>query len=315
MRQINDGVMGIPPQSIPASGAHLSNAVYVTSSTPVPNQVVGDLHQVSQQSGVSFRYLLAQAVTESGGATDAHNRISSATGLFQFTRGTWLQVLKEHGAEHGLSEIASHIQPNGKGGYAIDDPTINKQAMSLRNDPHLSTQMAAHLAKDNKVIIEKSLGRPASDADLYIAHFLGASGAVKLLKANAHNPNQSAAALFPAAARHNHGIFFTEGHKPRSVGAVYNGIVKVIENRAGNYATLVNKGQATGAEASSAVDLSHATVAYTPVSRVPTAVETPEDNLELSTQPSAMSQLGDAVKHTQAYQVASQLVKQFIASP
>lgn len=103
MRQINDGVMGIPPQSIPASGAHLSNAVYVTSSTPVPNQVVGDLHQVSQQSGVSFRYLLAQAVTESGGATDAHNRISSATGLFQFTRGTWLQVLKEHGAEHGLS--------------------------------------------------------------------------------------------------------------------------------------------------------------------------------------------------------------------
>jgi len=317
MRQIDDGVMGLPPKSITSTPTRIASAA-PTAVAAVPNQVVGGLHRVSEQSGVSFRYLLAQAVSESGGESTARNRMSSASGLFQFTRGTWLHMLKDYGAEHGLAALSSQIKTDGKGGHVVDDPALMKQAMALRNDPDLSTQMAAHLAKENGGILEKALGRPATDTDLYIAHFLGAAGATKILKAYTHNPNQPAAALFPTAASHNRSIFFTPDHKARSVGAVYDHIVRVLDSRARDYLAMINDhgmSQGAGRATPTGVDLSHSKIAYYPVSRIATRVETPEDSMEMAPQPTPLAQISDAVKHTQAYVLASRLVHSLIAEP
>ena len=89
--------------------------------------------------------------------------------------------------------------------------------LALRLDPAVSSDMAAALARDNSAALRASLGRAPDDAELYLAHFLGASGAGKLLGSD---PAQSAAAILPQAAAANRGVFYTPGGAPRSAGDV-----------------------------------------------------------------------------------------------
>ena len=62
-----------------------------------------------------FAYLLRTSGIESGFDPNAKAKSSSATGLFQFTEQTWLQMIKAHGTEHGLGNYASHVQIDGNG--------------------------------------------------------------------------------------------------------------------------------------------------------------------------------------------------------
>ena len=69
-------------------------------------------------------------------------------------------------------------------------------------------------------------GVPVSDANRYMAHFLGAGGAVRLVKAMDAAPNAPAAALFPAAASANPAIFYKSSsggsRTARSLAEVYD---------------------------------------------------------------------------------------------
>src|SRR5262249_60374856 len=69
------------------------------------------------------------------------------------------------------------------------------------------------------------LGRVPSEGDLYVAHFMGASGAARLISLAASNPSASAASYFPNAARANPSIFYDRGGNPRSVAGVYAALV------------------------------------------------------------------------------------------
>jgi hypothetical protein len=82
--------------------------------------------------------------------------------------------------------------------------------------------MAAEHAADNKTSIEGSLGRTATGTDLYMAHFLGLGGARSFLRNMEANPGKIGAALFPAAARANHNIFYGAGGQPRTLGEIYD---------------------------------------------------------------------------------------------
>lgn len=163
----------------------------------------------AEATGVDFDFLLAQAKLESGLDPSARAGTSSATGLYQFVGGTWLDTLKKHGAEHGLGWAAN----------AASDPALRAQAMALRTDPQASALMAAELAADNKAALTATLGREPDSAELYLAHFLGAEGASRFLGALANDPAQSAAAILPAAAAANRGIFYAGG-SARSLGEV-----------------------------------------------------------------------------------------------
>ena len=165
--------------------------------------------RAAQRTGVDFDYLLAQAKLESGLDPSARARTSSAAGLYQFTRGTWMETLRKHGAEHGLAWAQD----------AAGDPARSAQVLTLRHDPQVAALMAAELAGDNSAALEGALGRRPDSAELYLAHFLGIGGATRLLSAAAGDPGQPAAALLPDAARANRAIFF-EGGAPRSVEGV-----------------------------------------------------------------------------------------------
>lgn len=171
----------------------------------------------SSATGIDFDYLMGQAKVESGLNAAARAGTSSASGLYQFIESSWLAVVKKHGAEHGLGWAADAIGP----GNRVADAGTRQAILALRNDPAAASMMAAEHASDNKDAIEGTLGRLATGTDLYMAHFLGLGGATKFLSAMKSNPDASAAALFPAAARANRGVFYDGNGNARSVGEVY----------------------------------------------------------------------------------------------
>jgi hypothetical protein len=175
----------------------------------------------SRKTGIDFNYLLGQAQVESGMRADARAGTSSATGLYQFIEQSWLGVVKDHGAEHGLGWAADSIRQTASGRYVVSDPGLRQSILQLRSDPQTAALMAAEHASDNKAALEGTLGRSATGTDLYMAHFLGLGGASRFLSAMAADPDRSGAAMFPAAARANRSVFFAGNGQPRSLSDIY----------------------------------------------------------------------------------------------
>ena len=180
------------------------------------------IYNASSATGVDFAYLMNQARVESGFDPGAQAKTSSATGLYQFIEQSWLGVVAKHGDAHGLGWAASAISRGSDGRYRVSDPGKRQAILDLRRDPQAASSMAAEFASDNKAYLEARTGREAEPVDLYLAHFLGAAGAAKFLKARDANPETSAADLFPAAARSNRNVFFERDGTPRSLDAVRN---------------------------------------------------------------------------------------------
>ncbi len=176
----------------------------------------------SRKTGIDFNYLLGQAQVESGMRADARAGTSSATGLYQFIEQSWLGVIKQHGAEHGLGWAADGIRQTSSGRYVVSDPAMRRAILDLRGDPGTAAIMAAEHAADNKAALEDRLGRPATGTDLYMAHFLGLGGANRFLGAMQENPGRSGASMFPAAARANRSVFYAADGSPRSLADIYS---------------------------------------------------------------------------------------------
>jgi hypothetical protein len=172
----------------------------------------------STRTGIDFNYLLGQAQVESGLNASARAGTSSATGLYQFIEQSWLGVVKDHGAEHGMGWAADSIKQTASGRYVVSDPGVRQAILKLRSDPTAASLMAAEHASDNKDALAAKLDRDVTGTDLYMAHFLGLGGAKKFLSAMDGNPDRSAASLFPAAARANRNVFFERDGSARSLG-------------------------------------------------------------------------------------------------
>ena len=67
--------------------------------------------------------------------------------------------------------------------------------------------MAGELAGENGKILAKKLGREATSAELYTAHFMGPSDAARLITAARNNTPGVAADMFPRAALANANVF------------------------------------------------------------------------------------------------------------
>lgn len=189
----------------------------------VGSTVTGAIRQASQATGTSFGYLLATAQVESGLNPQAGAPTSSARGLFQFVEQTWLGTMKQTGAALGYGHYAAAISQTGSGRYVVQDPAMRQEILKLRNDPTANAVMAGAFTKANAVYLTQKLGRPPSEGELYIAHFLGAGGAARLIGLAASHPDANAAALFPNAAHANPSIFFDkQTGAARSLAAVRN---------------------------------------------------------------------------------------------
>jgi hypothetical protein len=190
----------------------------------LPPDVLQSIRSASTATGVDFKFLVAQASLESGFQSDVKAKRSTAAGLFQFTSQTWLNMVRDHGAKYGQADLAGQIETQANGKLGVTDKMVEKQILDLRKDVALSAQMAAELTKSNSAELQRALGRKPSAADLHLSMLLGATGAVRFLKAHQSDAKTSAADLVPAAARQNPTIFYDSGHTPKTVAAVYQRI-------------------------------------------------------------------------------------------
>jgi hypothetical protein len=204
----------------------------------IDRNVLNGVRQASKATGVDFAYLMAQAAQESGFQANAAAPSSSAKGLYQFIDGTWLQMMRDHGAQYGQGALASQIQTGASGVAYVSDPALRQRILNLRNDPTLSAALGAEYARGNKEQIEATLGRPATATDLYMAHFLGGSGATQFLAAIQQNGNSPAADLLPKAAAANPSVFYDADGKARTVSEIYSDFQNRIESKAASFAGL-----------------------------------------------------------------------------
>jgi Transglycosylase SLT domain len=170
--------------------------------------VTSAIRQASQATGASFNYLLATAQVESGLNPQAGAATSSARGLFQFIQQTWLATMKQAGAALGYGRYAAAISKTASGDYEVRDSGLRSEILKLRNDPTANAVMAGAFTKANATVLSERLGRAPSEGELYIAHFLGAGGAARLLTLAATNPQAEAAHFFSTAALANSSIFY-----------------------------------------------------------------------------------------------------------
>jgi hypothetical protein len=203
-------------------------AIDTTSATaaagvdPARARIAGSIKQAASTTGASFEYLLATAKMESNFNPKAAATTSSARGLFQFIDQTWLGTVKEAGAHLGYGKYADAITKNPSGSYSVSDPEARAAIMKLRDDPEAASSMAAVLTQSNGFKLTGKIGRRPTDAELYMAHFMGVGGAGKLIQGAEDNPNASAARMFPNAAAANQSIFYDRSGQARSVSQVYS---------------------------------------------------------------------------------------------
>lgn len=193
-------------------------------SISVPQSLAYVLTAAGDRNGVDFDYLLQTAIRESSLDPEAKAQTSSATGLFQFLEGTWLQVMKEEGPRLGYEQYAQQIERDGDGDYVIRDPATKAQILKLREDPQIAADLAAAFTKSNGDYLHARFGRMPSAGELYIAHFLGAQGAERMFTAGLADPDQIAADLFPKQASANRAIFYSNG-QARTIREVYRVLV------------------------------------------------------------------------------------------
>lgn len=192
-----EGLNVVPPTLLlggAGNAAHQAAGGGGTVKTPpIPDFIT----RAAEATGVDPNYLTKVMMAESGGKADAKASTSSASGLFQFTDGTWAGLVKQYGAQYGLT-------PDGRG-------DANQQAIA-----------AALFTRDNRDFLTKTLGREPSDGDLYMAAFLGQGGARQFLAGMGQDPNAPAMRYAsPEAVKANKSIFFN-GTQPRTAQEVYD---------------------------------------------------------------------------------------------
>ncbi len=192
----------------------------------IDHGIVAAIRLSSIRTGVDFSYLMKLAAAESNFKPNSKSATSSATGIYQFTRDTWLNTLKTHGAKYGLiGDYAANID-HYETVYGYQRPIVRDEAMyqhllELRKNPRVSAIMAAEMVRDSERLLAHSFGRKPTQTDLYLTHFLGNNDAITFLQSLEQNPDVHALEIFPEAASSNQSIFHARSSEPRTVNEVY----------------------------------------------------------------------------------------------
>ena len=170
--------------SFDARRERLSDQRTTTVITPMSYESVTSVPQTNAPRSRMDSYLDAIADVESSGDPFARAQTSSAKGLFQFTKGTWDNLVGRYGEKFGIT------------------------VQDIWN-PAAQRVMAQILTMENGNQLMRQTGKEPTERDLYLAHFLGPARAATVIN---HQGSQLLAAnLFPDAAKANRGIFYKDG--------------------------------------------------------------------------------------------------------
>jgi hypothetical protein len=148
-------------------------------------------------------YFTVAKVSESAGDPSAQSKTSSAGGLYGFTKGTWENVAEKY--------PNLDLKPENRVG--ADKESVAKQEAAMR----------ALTAENTSALLRADI--PPTDRNLYMAHFLGDSGAVKFLNAMKENPNAPATNFVSKeAAEANPSVFYDSAGMPKTALGVYNSL-------------------------------------------------------------------------------------------
>lgn len=224
---------------LPDSGEHVNDAALAAlisnyanlarsdaSRFGVDHGIVAAIRLSSIRTGVDFSYLMKLAAAESNFKPNSKSATSSATGIYQFTRDTWLNTLKIYGDKYGvIGDYAEHIDHYetiyGYQRPRVRDKAMYKHLLELRKNPRVSAIMAAEMVRDSEQLLAYSFDRKPTQTDLYLTHFLGNDAAITFLRSLEQNPDVHAVKLFPEAANSNHTIFHERSSDPRTIDEVY----------------------------------------------------------------------------------------------
>ncbi|ACA18794.1 conserved hypothetical protein [Methylobacterium sp. 4-46] len=180
------------------------NEVLAFGPMRVRRHIVQTIVKAAYRVGMDPVLLMAIADKESSFATEVQARTSSATGLYQFIERTWLQVMREFGAQHGLAREASLIAEDN----TVADAAEKARILDMRRDPALSALLAGEMLKRDSTRIAARIGRSLSVGETYLAHFLGPDDAERFMAKVVEEPKAEAAALLPKPAKANKPIFY-----------------------------------------------------------------------------------------------------------
>ena len=204
--------------------------------SPPPVTVITAVLDAGHSTGIDPALLLTIASTESRFRADAKNKTSSAAGLLQFTKQTWLENMKKFGGKHGLSRFADQIRRSSVGHLVVHAPARDR-IWALRNDPHIATLLAADRLDYQK---GQSKDRQPQVVDLYVIHALGVTGANRFIEAVTNRPSEPCKAVVGDVAWKSSGLFRDLPHgAATSLGAAYNVISVRFEQRRSYYANLL----------------------------------------------------------------------------
>jgi hypothetical protein len=204
--------------------------------SPPPVTVVTAVLDAGHSTGIDPALLLTIASTESRFRADAKNKASSAAGLLQFTKQTWLENMKTFGGKHGLSRLADQIHRSSVGHLVVDAPAGDR-IWALRNDPRIATLLAADRLDYQQ---EQSKDRHPQIVDLYLIHALGVTGASRFIEAVTNRPLAPCKAVVGDVAWKSSGLFRDLPHgAATSLGAAYDFISVRFEQRRSYYANLL----------------------------------------------------------------------------
>lgn len=122
-------------------------------------------YQNRVETGGAIEKLVYRITTiESANNCKAANPLSSAVGLGQFIKSTWLRIIKD-------------LRPDLMVGRS------RVEILALRTDCDLALAMTTALTRENAAYI-RAAGQQVTPGSLYLAHFLGPGGAAKALRSN-----------------------------------------------------------------------------------------------------------------------------------
>ncbi|MFA4993699.1 MAG: transglycosylase SLT domain-containing protein [Bdellovibrionales bacterium] len=209
------------------------------------SRVIRAIQNAAAKTGVDFSYLLQKASQESSFDPLATATTSSATGLFQFTNQTWLQVVKNYGDQYGLGNYAAQITSDSDGRLTVENSEMRKAILALRKDPNISAEMAGELDKENAAALQQKVGGKIGGTELYLAHFLGAGGASSFIRELRNNPKAAAAEILPTAAAANQSVFYAKTGEARSLQQIYQRFSEKFDSGLKQVASLSSKASTT----------------------------------------------------------------------